>query len=198
MNAIEDETVKLAELNSSNRAAAVLERRRRRGDQGLQRRARRRPRLGQSRARLRGERTGAVRVADRQSSNGARALRMLYQAISASSEDELAGFIKDLGEKDDVLAKTVQQAAPQASALGVSVDDVTAQTDRFIKALAHASEIVARGRQHQSRDAVGDGRPRRRRRDDGRARRLRRPGQEDDGRIRPRKRPRTPARPSSS
>jgi methyl-accepting chemotaxis protein len=76
---------------------------------------------------------------------GARALRMLYQATSASSEDELTGFIKDLTEKSDVLGKSVQQAASQASALGVSGDDITAQTDRFIKALAHASEIAREG-----------------------------------------------------
>jgi methyl-accepting chemotaxis protein len=76
---------------------------------------------------------------------GARALRMLYEAISASSEDELAGFIKDLSEKNDVLAKTTQQAAPQASAVGVPIDDVVAKTDRFIKALEHASEIAREG-----------------------------------------------------
>jgi methyl-accepting chemotaxis protein len=74
---------------------------------------------------------------------GARALRMLYQAVSASSEDELAGLIKDLTEKDDVLAKSVQQAAPLASALGVPVDEVATHTDRFIKALARASEIAS-------------------------------------------------------
>jgi methyl-accepting chemotaxis protein len=75
--------------------------------------------------------------------DGARALRMLYQAVSASSEDELAGLIKDLTEKDDVLAKSVQQAAPLASALGVPVDEVATHTDRFIKALARASEIAS-------------------------------------------------------
>jgi len=69
----------------------------------------------------------------------------LYEAISSSTEDELAGFVKDLSEKNEVLTKTVQQAAAQASALGVSVDEFTGQTDRFVKALAHASEIAREG-----------------------------------------------------
>ena len=94
---------------------------------------------------------------------GARALRMLYQATSASSEDELAGFVKDLTQKNDALAKAVQQAAPQTSALGAPIDEVAAQTDRFIKALTRALEIVARGRQHQSGELVVDRRKGRRR-----------------------------------
>jgi methyl-accepting chemotaxis protein len=76
---------------------------------------------------------------------GARALRLLYQATSASSEDELASFVKELTDKNDVLAKTVQQAASQASALGLQADEIIANTDRFIKALTHASEIVREG-----------------------------------------------------
>ena len=141
MNAIEDKAVKLAELNSSNRAAAFWSGEGVAATKGFNdaldaalASVNRAPASVESGRALFALQT--VRV------EGARALRMLYQAISASSEDGLAGFIKDLGEKDDVLAKTVQQAAPQASAVGVSVDDVTAQTDRFIKALARASEIA--------------------------------------------------------
>ena len=39
------------------------------------------------------------------------------------------------------------------SALGLPVDEITAQTDRFLKALARASRNRARRRQHQGRDA---------------------------------------------
>jgi translation initiation factor 2B subunit (eIF-2B alpha/beta/delta family) len=70
---------------------------------------------------------------------------MLFQVISASSEDELAGFIKDLAERNELLAKALQQAAPQVAAVGVSNDEVAARTDRFIKALAHGAEIAREG-----------------------------------------------------
>ncbi len=141
MNAVEDNTVKLAELNSANRAAQFWSGEGVAATKGFNdgldaalASVNRAPASVESGRALFALQT--VRV------EGARALRMLYQAISASGEDELAGFIKDLTEKDEVLAKTVQQAAPQASAVGVSVDEVAAQTDRFIKALAHASEIA--------------------------------------------------------
>jgi len=141
MNAIEDNTVRLAELNSATRASqfwsgegvvatkdfnAAL-------DAAL-------ASVNRAPASVEGGRAlfalQTVRV------EAARALRILYQAISASSEDELAGFVKDLAEKNEALAKSIQLAAPQASALGVSVDDVAAQTERFIKALTHASDIA--------------------------------------------------------
>ena len=141
MNAVEDDVVRLAELNSSARASQFW-----RGEgvaatkgfndalDAVLAAVNRAPASVDSGRALFALQT--VRV------EGARALRMLYQAISASSEDELTGFIKDLSEKSDVLAKAVQQAAPQAAALGVSVDEIGAQTDRFIKALTRAAEIA--------------------------------------------------------
>ena len=141
MNAVEDNTVKLAELNSNNRAAEFW------SGEGVAATKAFNDALdaalaSTNRAPASVESGRALFALQTVRVEGARALRMLYQAISASSEDELAGFIKDLTEKNDVLAKTVQQAAPQASAVGVSVDEVAAQTDRFIKALARASEIA--------------------------------------------------------
>jgi methyl-accepting chemotaxis protein len=144
MIAVEDNVVKLAELNSANRAAAYWSGEGVAATKGFNdaldaiiASVNRAPASVESGRALFALQT--VRV------EGARALRMLYQAISASSEDELAGFIKDLTEKNDVLAKSVQQAAPLASALGVSSEDVATQTDRFIKAMTHASEIAREG-----------------------------------------------------
>ena len=77
--------------------------------------------------------------------DGVRALRVLYQAISAPSEDELAGYLKDFSQLNDTLAKSIQQATSQVSALGLPVDEITAQTDRFRKALARGGEIVRDG-----------------------------------------------------
>jgi methyl-accepting chemotaxis protein len=144
MNAIEDHTVKLAELNSSNRAAAFWSGEGVAATKGFND-ALDAALAAVNRAPASVESGRALFALQSVRVEGARALRMLYQAISASSEDELAGFIKDLAEKNDVLAKTVQQAAPQASALGVSTDEAAAQTDRFIKALARASEISREG-----------------------------------------------------
>jgi methyl-accepting chemotaxis protein len=144
MIAVEDSVVKLAELNSANRAAVYWS-----GEGVVATKAfndaldaviasvNRAPASVESGKALFALQT--VRV------EGARALRMVYQAISASSEDELAGFIRDLTEKNDVLAKTVQQAAPEASALGAPTDEIATQTDRFIKAMTHASEIAREG-----------------------------------------------------
>jgi methyl-accepting chemotaxis protein len=142
MNAVEDNVVKFGTLNSNNRASDFW------GGEGVTAlkgfnetldaaiaSVNRAPASVESGRALFALQT--VRV------EGARALRILYQAIAASSEDELAGFIKDLAEKNDALAKAMQLAAPQASALGTSTDGVAAQTDRFIKALAHASEIAS-------------------------------------------------------
>jgi len=144
MTAVEDNVVKLAELNSANRAAAYWSGEGVVATKGFNdaldaaiASVNRAPATVESGRALFALQT--VRV------EGARALRMLYQAISASTDDELAGFIKDLTEKNEVLAKTVQQAALQASALGVSSDEVAAQTDRFIKAMTHASEIAREG-----------------------------------------------------
>ena len=143
MNAVEDNVVKFGSLNSNNRATDFWSGEGVAATKGFNdaldaaiAAVNRAPASAESGRALFELQT--VRV------EGARALRMLYQAVSASSEDELAGFIKDLTEKDDVLAKSVQQAAPVASALGVPVDEVATHTDRFIKALARASEI-ARG-----------------------------------------------------
>jgi methyl-accepting chemotaxis protein len=141
MNAVEDNVVKLAELNSANHAGQFW-----RGegvvavkgfndalDAAIASVNRAPASMDAGRALFALQ---TVRV------DGARALRVLYQAISASSEDDLAGYLKDLSEAKDALAKAAQQAAPQASALGVSSDDVAAQTDRLINALARTSEIV--------------------------------------------------------
>ncbi len=76
---------------------------------------------------------------------GVRALRILYQAISASTEDELAGYLKDLADRDDILAKAVQQATSQMSALGLPGDEIGAPIDRFVKALTRSAEIAREG-----------------------------------------------------
>jgi len=144
MNTIEDRTVKLAELNSSNRAAefwsgegvAATKGFNDALDAAL-------ASVSRAPATLEGERAlfalQTVRV------EAARALRMLFQAISASGEDELVGFVKDLAERNELLAKALQQAAPQAAAVGVSADELAGRTDRFIKALAHGAEIAREG-----------------------------------------------------
>ena len=76
---------------------------------------------------------------------GVRSLRVMYQAIAASSEDQLAGFLKDLSHITDTLSNAVQQAAPQVSALGLSTDEVAKQTDRVQKVLARTAEIARDG-----------------------------------------------------
>ena len=77
--------------------------------------------------------------------DGARALRILYQTISAPNEEELSGYLKDLGQTNDALDSSLRLAAPLASAVGVSTDDVAAQTDRLVKTLTHTSEIAREG-----------------------------------------------------
>ena len=141
MNAIEDRTIKLAELNSSNRAAQFWSGEGVAATKGFND-ALDAVMASVSRAPATVESDRALFALQTVRVEAARALRMLYQAISASSEDELAGFIKDLAEKNDALAKALQQAATQAAAVGVSADEVAARTDRFVKALAHGAEIA--------------------------------------------------------
>jgi len=141
MNAIEDSVVKLAELNSVTRADQFW-----RGE-GVAAAKGFNDALDAAiasvnRAPATVESGRALFALQAARVDGVRALRVLYQAISASSEDELAGYLKDLAQMNDTLAKSSQQAMSQASALGIPVDEVAAQTDRFVKALEHASEIA--------------------------------------------------------
>jgi methyl-accepting chemotaxis protein len=141
MNAIEDNVVKLAELNSVTRADQFW-----RGEGVAAAKGfndaldaaiasvNRTPATVESARALFALQT--VRV------DGVRALRVLYQAISASSEDELAGYLKDLVQMNETLDKSTQRATSQASALGISVDEVAAQSGRLAKALEHASDIA--------------------------------------------------------
>ena len=144
MNAVEDNVIKLAELNSAARADQFW-----RGEgvaatkvfndtlDGAIASVNRAPASVESGRALFALQT--VRL------EGVRALRILYQAISASSEDELAGYLKDLSDRDDILAKAVQQATAQVSALGPPGDEIAAPIDRFAKALTRSAEIVREG-----------------------------------------------------
>jgi methyl-accepting chemotaxis protein len=144
MNAVEDNVIKLAELNSAARADQFW-----RGegvaatkvfndtlDAAI---------ASVNRASASVESGRALFALQTVRLEGVRALRILYQAISASSEDELAGYLKDLSDRDDILAKAVQQATAQMSALGLPGDEIAAPIDRFVKALTHSSEIVREG-----------------------------------------------------
>jgi methyl-accepting chemotaxis protein len=144
MSAVEDNVVKLAELNSANRAAAYWSGEGVAATKGFND-ALDAALASVNRAAASVESGKALFALQTVRVEGARALRMLYEAISSSTEDELAGFVKDLSEKNEVLTKTVQQAAAQTSALGLSADEAVGQTDRFVKALAHASEIAREG-----------------------------------------------------
>jgi methyl-accepting chemotaxis protein len=141
MNAVEDNTVKLAELNSANRAADFWSGAGVAATKGFND-ALDAALASVNRAPASAESGRALFALQTVRMEGARALRMLFQAISASSENELAGFTKDLAEKNDVVAKATQQATAQVSALGLPGDEIAAPVDRFIKALAHASEIA--------------------------------------------------------
>jgi methyl-accepting chemotaxis protein len=144
MNATEDNVVKLAQLNSNNRAAqywsgegaAAVKGFNDAFDAAIAALNRAPPSAETARALLALE---TVRL------ESSRAQAILFQSFSASSMDELGGYAKALSERSDALAKALQQAAPQASALGLQVNDITAQTDRIEKALGHASEIVREG-----------------------------------------------------
>jgi methyl-accepting chemotaxis protein len=141
MNAVEDNVIRLAELNSANRADQYW--------------------TGEGVAATKGFNDAldaAIAMVEKAPASvetgralfalqtvrleGARALRMAYQAISASNEEELAGYLKDLAERTNVLGKALQQAAPQVSALGMPTEGVAAAVERFDKALARTSEIV--------------------------------------------------------
>ena len=197
MNAIEDNTVKLAELNSANRAAQFWSGEGVAATKGFNdaldaalASVNRAPASVESGRALFALQT--VRV------EGARALRMLYQAISASSEDELAGYLKDLVAEE----RGARQVDPTGGAAGVGARIVGRRNHRADRPLRQGAGARvgnrARGRPHQGRDLVVDGRKSRHQRDGGRSRRVHRPGQEGDGRMRPRRRPRTPTRRSSS
>jgi methyl-accepting chemotaxis protein len=141
MNAIEDEIVKFGTLNSNNRAADFW------SGEGVAavksfETALDAASASVSRGPASAESGRALTALQAVKTEEARGLRALFQAIGAGSEDELAGDIKALAGQADAFAKAVQQAVAQASALGVSTDEITAQTDRVIKAVARASEIV--------------------------------------------------------
>jgi methyl-accepting chemotaxis protein len=144
MNAIEDNVVKFGELNSANHADQFW-----RGegvvatkgfndvlDAAI---------ASVNRAPSSAETGRALFALQTVRLDGVRALRVLYQAISAPSEEELAGYLKDFSQLNDTLAKSIQQATSQVSALGLPVDEIAAQTDRFRKALARGGEIVRDG-----------------------------------------------------
>jgi methyl-accepting chemotaxis protein len=144
MNAVEDNVVKLAALNSANRADQFW-----RGD-GVAAAKGFNDALDAAvasvnRAPASVETGRALFALQTVRVDGVRALRVLYQAISASSEDELVGYLKDLAQMNDTLAKSIQQATSQVSALGLPADEIAAQTDRILKTLTHAAEIVREG-----------------------------------------------------
>jgi methyl-accepting chemotaxis protein len=144
MNAVEDDTVKLAALNSANRAAQFW------SGEGVAAAKGFNDALDAAiasvnRAPASVETGRALFALQTVRLRGVRTLRILYEAISASSADELAGYLKDLSEENDILAKSVQQAASQVSALGLPVDEFTAQTDRLHNDLAHGAEIAREG-----------------------------------------------------
>jgi methyl-accepting chemotaxis protein len=144
MNAVEDNVVKLAELNSANRADQFW-----RGE-GVAATKGFNDALDAaiasiSRAPASVETGRALFALQTVRLDGVRALRVLYQAIAASNEDELAGYLKDLSQMVETLAKSTQQASSQISALGLPTEDITAPVDRVVKALARSSEIVREG-----------------------------------------------------
>jgi len=144
MNAIEDNAVKLAELNSANHADQFW-----RGEGVVATKgfndALDAAIASVNRAPASAETGRALFTLQTVRLDGVRALRVLYQAISAPNEEELAGYLKDFSQLNDTLAKSIQQATSQVSALGLPVDEITAQTDRFRKALARGGEIVRDG-----------------------------------------------------
>jgi len=141
MNAVEDNVVRLAELNSSARADQFW-----RGE-GVAAAKGFNDALDAAiasvnRAAATAESGRALFALQTVRVDGVRALRVLYQAISASSEDELAGSLKDLAQMNEALDKSTQRATSQASALGIPVDEVAAQAGRLAKALEHAADIA--------------------------------------------------------
>jgi methyl-accepting chemotaxis protein len=144
MNVVEDDTIKLAALNSANRADQFW------SGEGVAAAKGFNDALDAAvasvnRAPASVETGRALFALQTVRLRGVRTLRILYEAISASSADELAGYLKDLSEENDILAKSLQQAASQVSALGLPVDEFTAQTDRLHNDLAHGAEIVREG-----------------------------------------------------
>ena len=140
MNAIEDNTIKLAELNSGSRADQFWRGEGVAATKGFNDALD--AAIPPSTAPASLETGRALFALQTVRVEAARALRMLSQATSASSEDELAGYLKDLSERIDVLARATQPTASQVSALGLPADEITAPTDRFVKALVQATEIV--------------------------------------------------------
>ncbi len=143
-NSIEDSTIKFAQLNSNNRAAdfwnsegvAVLKEFDGAFDAAIAAVNRAPPSLESERALLALQ---TVRL------EAARAQRILNQSFSASTMDELSGLLKNLSEKGETVSKSLEQATPLVSAQGVPVNDIAAQTDRLLKAVAHGAEIVRDG-----------------------------------------------------
>ncbi len=144
MNMVEDNVVKLAELNSSARADQFW------SGEGVAAAKGFNDALDAAiasvnRAPASAETGRALFALQTVRLRGVRTLRILYEAISASSEDELAGYLKDLAAENDILAKSLEQATSQVSALGLPVDEFTAQTVRLHNDLAHGAEIVREG-----------------------------------------------------
>lgn len=75
----------------------------------------------------------------------ARLQRILAASFSATSMDELNETLKSLSQRSEAFKAAGQQAAPQLSALGLSINDVNKGIDHILKAVAHASEIVGAG-----------------------------------------------------
>ena len=144
MNAIEDNVIKFGELNSANRTDQFW-----RGEGVVATKgfndALDAAIASVNRAPASAESGRALFELQTVELDGVRALRVLYQAISAPSEDELTAYLKDFSQLNDTLAKSIQQATSQVSALGLPVDEIAAQTDRFRKALARGGEIVRDG-----------------------------------------------------
>jgi len=142
MNAIEDNTIKFGTLNSSNRASNFW------SGEGVAairsfEAAIDAATASVNRAPASADTARALLALQVVKTEEARGLKGMFQSFSASSEDELAGDIKATSEQADVFTKAVQQATSQASALGVSTDEVTAQADRVLKTVAHAVEIAS-------------------------------------------------------
>ena len=144
LNAVQDSTIKLAELNSNNRAAAfwsadgaaAVKAFDEAFDLSIAALNREPPSLETAHALLALQ---TVRL------EGSRAQRVLIQSFSASSMEELSGLLKDLAQRKETLGKSLQQAAPLVSALGVEVNDITAQTDRLLKVVERGADIVQDG-----------------------------------------------------
>jgi methyl-accepting chemotaxis protein len=144
MIAVEDNVVKLAELNSANRADQFWRGEGVAATKGFNE-ALDAAIASVNRAPASVETGRALFALQTVRLDGVRALRVLYQAISAPGEDELVGYLKDFSQMNDALAKSIQQATSQASALGLPVDEITTPIDRFVKTLTHASEIAREG-----------------------------------------------------